>query len=163
MIINRSAFVLLALAAAMALSGCNAVNEQMAYRDHQRRDCTAAGGYFEDNKIGAPDNYTCKGLPGSPTAAAAHRRPIAAPKPPRSNTTMGRWKPRPTKSARRSDPRETPRRYSPRRAAAAHSSAAFVSAGANWRMVTGEALKLLSVAPSICSGSMTTASLTRDL
>jgi hypothetical protein len=70
-IINRSAFVLLALAAAMALSGCNAVNEQMAYRDHQRRDCTAAGGYFEDNKIGAPDNYICKGLPGSPTAAAA--------------------------------------------------------------------------------------------
>jgi hypothetical protein len=70
-IINRPTFVLLALAAAIALSGCNAVNEQMAYRDHQRRDCAAAGGYFEDNKIGAPDNYTCKGLPGSPTAAAA--------------------------------------------------------------------------------------------
>jgi hypothetical protein len=70
-IINRPTFVLLALAAAIALSGCNAVNEQMAYRDQQRRDCATAGGYFEENKIGAPDNYTCKGLPGSQTAAAA--------------------------------------------------------------------------------------------
>jgi hypothetical protein len=69
--INRPTFVLLALAAAIALSGCNAVNEQMAYRDQQRRDCAAAGGYFEENKIGAPDNYTCKGLPGCHTPAAA--------------------------------------------------------------------------------------------
>jgi hypothetical protein len=69
--IKRPTFMLLALSAAIALSGCNAVNEQMAYRDHQRRDCAAAGGYFEENKIGANDNYTCKGLPGSHTAAAA--------------------------------------------------------------------------------------------
>jgi hypothetical protein len=71
-IINRATFA--ALAAAIALSGCNAVNEQMAYRDHQRRDCAAAGGYFEENKIGANDNYTCKGLPGSQT-------PVAPPQP----------------------------------------------------------------------------------
>ena len=66
MIVNRSILALLALAA--AVSGCNAVNEQMAYRDRQRRECAAAGGYFEENKIGAPDNYTCKGLAGSPAA-----------------------------------------------------------------------------------------------
>jgi hypothetical protein len=70
-IINRPTFMLLGLAAAMALSGCNAVNEQMAYRDQQRRSCAAVGGYFEDNKIGSPDNYTCKGLPAGQTAAAA--------------------------------------------------------------------------------------------
>ena len=64
MIINRPIFVPLAVAAAIALSGCNAVNEHMAYRDQQRRDCAAGGGYFEENKIGAPDNYTCEGLPG---------------------------------------------------------------------------------------------------
>jgi hypothetical protein len=51
-IINRPTFVLLGLAAAMALSGCNAVTEQMAYRDQQRRTCAAVGGHFEDNKIG---------------------------------------------------------------------------------------------------------------
>ena len=67
-------FMALALLAATALSGCNAVNEQMAYRDRQRRDCAAAGGYFEENKIGANDNYTCKGLPGSQT-------PVAPPQP----------------------------------------------------------------------------------
>jgi hypothetical protein len=67
-IINRPSFVLLALAAAIAFSGCNAVNEQMAYRDQQRRSCAAAGGYFEENKIGSPDNYTCKSLSGEQTA-----------------------------------------------------------------------------------------------
>ena len=53
--------------------------------------------------------------------------------------------------------------YSPRRAAAAHSSAPFSSARANRRMGTGDASKSLSVASSIRSGSMTTASLTSDL
>ncbi len=71
MTIKCATFMVLSLATVVALSGCNAVNEQMAYRDHQRRDCAAAGGYFEENKIGANDNYTCKGLPGSQTAAAA--------------------------------------------------------------------------------------------
>jgi hypothetical protein len=46
----------------------------MAYRDQQRRDCAPAGGYFEENKIGSPDNYACKGLsrrsPGRLGAAA---------------------------------------------------------------------------------------------
>ena len=57
----------------------------------------------------------------------------------------------------------TPACYSPRRAAAAHSSALLSSARANWRMRTGEGSKLLSLAPSIWSGSITTASLTSDL
>jgi hypothetical protein len=43
----------------------------MAYRDQQRRDCAAAGGYFEENKIGSPDNYACKGLPGGLPVASA--------------------------------------------------------------------------------------------
>jgi hypothetical protein len=68
--IGRLNFLLLALLGGVALSSCNAANEQIAYRDHQRRDCAAAGGYFEENKIWANDNYTCKGLPGSQTAAA---------------------------------------------------------------------------------------------
>ena len=46
-----------------SLAGCqSAVKEQEAYMDRQRRDCEIAGGYFETNKPGAPDNYTCKGV-----------------------------------------------------------------------------------------------------
>ncbi len=69
-ILSLPVFLLLGLTVAASLSGCNAVQEQMAYRDQQRRDCAAAGGYFEENKIGSPDNYTCKGLLGSRPAAS---------------------------------------------------------------------------------------------
>ena len=69
--IRRPILALLGLAVATSLSGCNAAQEHMAYRDQQRRDCAAAGGYFEENKIGSPDNYTCKGLPGGLPAASA--------------------------------------------------------------------------------------------
>jgi hypothetical protein len=60
--------------------------EQTAYRDRQRRDCTFAGGYFEENKPGAADNYTCKGLPGNQTVSTAPA-PTAPPTNCRTETT----------------------------------------------------------------------------
>jgi hypothetical protein len=69
MLTNGWAFLLLSMTAATALAGCNSVNEQIAYRNQQRKDCAAAGGYFEENKIGSSDNYTCKGPGGGPTMA----------------------------------------------------------------------------------------------
>lgn len=55
-------FGLAALTMASALAGCELADEQMAYVDQQRRDCVAAGGYYESNDIGSPDNYSCKGV-----------------------------------------------------------------------------------------------------
>jgi hypothetical protein len=70
---NRSICALAGLVlAATALSSCEMANEQMAYRDQQRRDCAAAGGYFEENKVGSPDNYTCKGVHGGGQTPPTH-------------------------------------------------------------------------------------------
>jgi hypothetical protein len=73
--IYRPVAALLGLAVAASLSGCNAAKEQMAFRDQQRRDCAAAGGYFEENKIGSPDNYTCKGPGAGPVASPTPAAP----------------------------------------------------------------------------------------
>lgn len=74
MIRSYLVFMGLMLAAAM-VSGCEMAEQQAAYRQQQRQDCMAAGGYFEENKVGSPDNYTCKGAHGT-------RPVIIAPAPP---------------------------------------------------------------------------------
>jgi hypothetical protein len=84
----RSHFGMLALVVvAPLLSGCGMAEEQTAYRSQQRQECVAAGGYFEENKIGAPDNYTCKNLRGSPPVAVAPARTPAPATNCQTNTT----------------------------------------------------------------------------
>jgi hypothetical protein len=59
--------------AATVVAGCSDMSDmaakQQAYVDQQRRDCTAAGGYYETNKTGQADNYTCKNMHGGPSAS----------------------------------------------------------------------------------------------